>query len=127
MATVFSNVTSGRGTAAMASRLDLVSFNICLVVCWISEGVRSHEMGGMVGSTDAFAARAFSTSLGAQVPQMELKSNDDDAVVALLEELGPSPSRMELEKALKQQGQRGIVVGVIFLLLLLLRFAVVCC
>lgn len=60
---VLSNVTSDRGIAAMASRFAVVSVRICCVVCWISVGVKSHTIGGRVGSVAALRARDFSTLL----------------------------------------------------------------
>jgi len=107
--TVFSNVTSDRFTAAISSRFFVVSSNTLAAVSCISRGVNNQIMGGTVGSVLAFSARARSTSLGAQVPQTELKSKSGDLSIVTVAAL--LSSRMELENALKQQGQRGLVDG----------------
>ena len=54
----------------------------------------------------ALVARARSTFVGSHVPQMEPKLNEPLVVLLL-----PLPScRMEAENALKQHGQRGLLV-----------------
>jgi len=54
----------------------------------------------------ALVARARSTFVGSHVPQMEPKLNEPLLVLML-----PLPScRMEAENALKQHGQRGLLV-----------------
>jgi len=54
----------------------------------------------------ALVARARSTFVGSHVPQMEPKLNEPLLVLLL-----PLPScRMEAENALKQHGQRGLLV-----------------
>ena len=68
-------------------------------------------MGGTDDEVDALVARALSTSLGSQVPQMEPKSKDPEEL--LLTTL--SFCRMEVENALKQQGQRGLLLEVVVL------------
>ena len=108
---VFSNVTSDNGMEAISSRLRLVADRIDCVASLISCGVRSHWMGGTDDEVDALVARALSTSLGSQVPQMEPKSKDPEEL--LLTTL--SFCRMEVENALKQQGQRGLLLEVVVL------------
>lgn len=72
-------------------------------------------MGGTDDEVDALVARALSTSLGSQVPQMEPKSKDPE--VLMLTTL--SSCRMEVENALKQQGQRGLLLEVVVLPMML--------
>ena len=75
-------------------------------------------MGGTDDEVDAFVARALSTSLGSQVPQMELKSKDPEE---LLLTTSLSSCRMEVENALKQQGQRGLLLEVVVLPTMMLK------
>ncbi len=103
--TVFSKVTSVNFTAAISSRFFFVSSKTLAAVSCISRGVSNQTMGGTVVSVLAFSARALSTSLGEQVPQTDLKSNSGE--FSIVSVAAPFSSRMVLEKALKQQGQRG--------------------
>lgn len=87
MATVFSNVTFERGMEAISSRLRLVDVRMDWVVSLISCGVRSHVMGGTTSSLfelEALVARARSTLVGSQVPQMDPKSNEPFLLLSLL-------------------------------------------
>ena len=71
-------------------------------------------MGGTDDEVDAFVARALSTSLGSQLPQMEPKSKEPEELLLTTF----SSCRMEVENALKQQGQRGLLPEVVVLFML---------
>lgn len=75
-------------------------------------------MGGTDDEVDALVARALSTSLGSQVPQMEPKSKEPEE---LLLTTTLTSCRMEAENALKQHGQRGLLLGVVVLPTMMLK------
>jgi len=58
----------------------------------------------------ALVARARSTFVGSHVPQMEPKLNEPLLVLLLPLLLSLPSCRMEAENALKQHGQRGLLV-----------------